>query len=342
MGRGRFLVEEVVPVGVASVILVFAAGVESPFQIAPVGVVHAFFVLVLPALRPGEEVVDARRQVVRVTHVGGHVVVVPGLAVGLVFRTDGFADDRDAAAVIDRNLVLAGAFRRHQHHAECAPGAIYGRRGGVLEHRDALHVLGIHRRQVALHAVDQAERRSACADRLRVRTDVDRRRTARLAVGHRDVQARNLALDRPEQIGVGAVFEHLARNVLHGPDDVAPPLGSVAHDDDLVHQVLVFGQDDLQAGAGSDFDALALVAQVGDGQHVVGFGLKRKGSLRIGRSTLRSALDENGDACQRLTLLGFHGSGHGLALGEDLSRRQHQEDENSPPPRFSGGLRIGS
>ena len=342
VGRGRFLVEEVVPVGVASVILVFAAGVEFPFQIAPVGVVHAFFVLVLPALRPGEEVVDARRQMVRVAHVGGHVVVVPGLAVGLVFRAYGLADDRNAAAVIDRNLILAGAFRRHQHHAERTPGAVYGRRGGVLEHRDALHVLGIHRRQVALHAVDQAERRSACADRLRVRTDVDRRRTARLAVGHRDVQARNLALDRPEQIGVGAVFEHLARNVLHGPDDVAPPLGSVSHDDDLVHQVLVLGQDDLQFGAGSDLDALALVAQIGDGQHVVGFCLKRKGSLRIGRSALRGAFDEDGDACERLTLLGFHGSGHGLALGEDLSRRQHQEDENSPPPRFSGGLRIGS
>ena len=73
-----------------------------------------------------------------------------------------------------------------------------------------------------------------------------------------------------------------------------------------------------------------------------GFGLKRKGSLRIGRSALRGAFDEDGDACERLTLLGFHGSGHGLALGEDLSRRQHQEDENSPPPRFSGGLRIGS
>ena len=143
---------------------------------------------------------------VRVAHVGGHVVVVPGLAVGLVFRAYGLADDRNAAAVIDRNLILAGAFRRHQHHAERTPGAVYGRRGGVLEHRDALHVLGVHRRQVALHAVDQAERRSACADRLRVRTDVDRRRTARLAVGHRDVHARNLALDRPKQIGVGGGF----------------------------------------------------------------------------------------------------------------------------------------
>ena len=130
--------------------------------------------------------------VVRV-RVRPHIIEVVVRAEGL--QVLGRGVELGVAAVADPHLAFLGALRGHEDDAVGAARTVDRGGGGVLQHVDALDLVGRDVGQGARDAVDQDERVIALRDgAATAHADVHLR--ARTAVLRDDVHARELALDR--------------------------------------------------------------------------------------------------------------------------------------------------
>ena len=251
--------------------------------------------LLIDRLRIGHRTVDMAEQGFRavvITVVRILPPVDPRQAVGDDVGNHRTAVEGDRTVVVDLGGTPLGALGRDQHHAEGAARTVYGRRRGIFEHRDRLHVLRVDRIHAALHAVDEHQRIAARSDRS-LAADVERRRTRRLAVGEGDVQARQLALKRARQIAVRAVSDHPAVDLIHGSDQIAPLHRTVAHDHHFVERRGVLFQTDIERRAAGRGDLLPGIAQERHFERTAGGDREREASVDIGRRTDGAALDEH-------------------------------------------------
>ena len=180
----------------------------------------------------------------------------------------------------DLELFLFAPLGGHEHHAVGAAAAIDGRRCGVLEHREALHVGRVDLAEVALQTVDEHERAAVGAERADAAHpefgDVPARLAARLDGDHaRDAAAEGIDDVRRRQLEVlGVHHGHGARHA-----DLA--LRAHAHDDDLFEFVALL-EGDLHVVVRGEYLFDGLVTHERYDQRVVEFGLERETALRIG------------------------------------------------------------
>ena len=180
VSQSHVAVEQVVPVGVAEVLVAAAAGVDSPLLERGIGV--AARQLVVPLTRELEHVVDIGRIAaasvdIRFEERGGPVVTV-----GYHLGSRRALVERERTVIADLGRALVGVLGGNEHHAECTAYTVYGCRRSVFEHREALDILGVDRFERLLHAVDQNQSLAAHTDRGYVTADAHRRAAVGLAV----------------------------------------------------------------------------------------------------------------------------------------------------------------
>ncbi len=258
-----FLVEEVVPVGVAEVFVV-AVGVEAVGGCGGVAVAAAE--LLVPVAGEGEHAVDGGRIRALGVGVGLEEVGGPVVAVGDEPGDDGPAVDAEGAVVGDPG----GAGRRglggHQDDAEGPARAVDGGGGGVLEDGDGFDVGGIDGVHGGLDPVQEDECAAAGPDGVLGAADADSGVAGGLAVGEGQGEAGDRALEGAGDSdgGAQAGVDVLGGEGLDGPDYVAAFLDAVSDHDDLVEARAVLLHHDVDEGLAVELDFLGLVAETGE------------------------------------------------------------------------------
>ena len=191
------------------------------------------------------------------------MVVAAGLVVGRG-RRSGQAEAAAVAHFRPAVFFLGAALGRDEDDAGGALGTVDGRRGGILDDRDVVHVGGVDVLEVAFHAVDEYQRRAA-VDGV-PSADVQRRRLARTAGGRSDVQARDRALEHVGDIQGRAVLDGVCLDDGDGAGQVGLFLGAVTDDDDFVQRGRFLAEDDVQPALAGDDDRLRLIPE-GDKFH---------------------------------------------------------------------------
>ena len=266
---GVVLVEDLVPVGVAEVLVAVVGRIDPPLLVG--GVAVAAFQFAVPCAAETEDVVDVGR-------IGGVAVGVrfevggrPVVAVVDQFGRHGALVEVVRTVVGDLHLAFFGAFGGDEDDAERTARTVDGRRRGVLQYRDALDVFGVDRRDVGLHAVDEDEGRTARTDRVGA-AHLERGAARGFTVGEGDRQAGDGTLQRTRHVLVGAdaVGDILAGYLFDSAYDVALLLHAVTYDHDLFERSVVFGQYDVDRRSVVDLDELGLVADIAEIQRLLG------------------------------------------------------------------------
>lgn len=241
-------------------------------------------------------------------------------------------------------MALLGSLGRQQDDAEGSAGAVDGRRRGVLQHGDRLDVVGVDRRHVGLHAVDQHEGRTAGTDRVLGAADADRGRTVGLAVGEGHRQSRNGALERTGDAHrrTGALLKRLGREGLDGTDDVAAFLDAVADDHDLLEAGVVLLERDVDTGLVADGPGLGFVTDVAECQGFVLRSLDRVETVGVGRRTASGAGNDDGGAEDGISLVVFDGARYApVPLGQNGQGEESQDECQSEVSDAGAGVPRG-
>lgn len=206
-----------------------------------------------------------------VVDVGFEVGGGPVIAVVDQFGRHGTLVEVVRTVVGDLHLAFFGAFGGDEDDAERTARTVDGRRRGILQDGDARDVLGVDRRDVGLHAVDENEGRTARADRVGA-AHLDACAARGLTVGEGDRQTGDGSLQRTRHvlIGADAVGDILAGYLFDSAYDVALLLHAVTYDHDLFERGVVFGQYDVDRRSVVDLDELGLVADIAEIQRLIG------------------------------------------------------------------------
>ena len=299
LGDHRILVERVVVVRV-TVVNVFAVGIDGRFEF--VAREFALAEGIEPRTRKVLRVVETRRFV--------ETVIIPrvveeariDIAVVHDIRNGRRLLDSHVARVIDGEFV--GEFARvlggDEHYAVRSARAVDGCRSGVFQDRHRLDVVGVEHRGIALDAVDQNQRRAACANR-RFTADVVRRRTVGFTVGQRDIEVGNSALQQLRDVGYGAVFQEFRRDLVDGARQIGLLLRAVAHDHHFVDERGILFQFHRDERAVADRDFGGGVTQRRDLQHGIARQVvERKRAVGSRTHTAGRAFDNHRSADHRL------------------------------------------
>lgn len=344
------LVDLLEPVGLA-VVVVVAVGVDVVVVHRRIGTAALEFLE--PGVRIGHVVIEERRYGRR--RRGVEIRLAEGIdplhGVGdhVVLPDHRTAVQRHGAVVTHAHLALLGILGRDENHAECAAGAVYCGRRSVLEHRDRGDVVGVHRTHVAFGTVDEHQRAAALSEFVGLFTaahtglervvhaaDGDFAGMVGLTVDLHDVQAGDLALQRTGDVGIGPVFDRVARKVLDRAHDIAFLERAVAYDDYFVHHQLVLLHRDVDLRAAPYHLLMGAVADIREEQRGVPVGRDRIAAVDTRRDADQRPLDSDRHADHRVARSvaddPFHlrfGGGTGCRNGARAAR-QHDHFVNHP------------
>ena len=240
LGLGTDFIEQViVPVVVAQIdIRVCARGIRNhPGTLGVLGNVVAPVIEhldLLVRIRPGAVTLEGLVELIG----KGHIVITTGDEVG----GGGIIGNGEAAVVGHFCRSFVTGFGGNENHARRCLGAVDGTGRCILEHGDALDVVGVHQGEGTFDAVYQDKRGAAIDGQFT--TDVH------AVVGSVDGtgrggehQGRVGALQGHGGIGDGAGVELLAINHGHGAGEVYPLLGAVAHHNQLFQHIVALQRD---------------------------------------------------------------------------------------------------
>ena len=282
-------------------------------------------------------------QGIRVVVKGSHAAVQPALVdhdgilggVEHVALTPG-ALPAATVVVVDLRVALAAALGGDEHDAVSSTRTVHGTRGSILQHLDALYVIGVQVVQAALdgHAIDDVER-VAVVDGTDA-ADADARGIARLARVGGDGDTRCEALQRVIHTHGGHHTQVARVHLRDGCRDHTLLLHAVADDHHILQRLGIFLQDDVQHGSGRH--ALRRVAHERnhDGRTTLHV-LQRKTTVHVGDGTVRRTPHGDRGADDRLSRLVIHNTSyrHPLRKGSRWSKKQQQQGRYDPACPFS-------
>ena len=282
-------------------------------------------------------------QGIRVVVKGSHAAVQPALVdhdgilggVEHVALTPG-ALPAATVVVVDLRVALAAALGGDEHDAVSSTRTVHGTRGSILQHLDALYVIGVQVVQAALdgHAIDDVER-VAVVDGTDA-ADADARGIARLARVGGDGDTRCEALQRVIHTHGGHHTQVARVHLRDGCRDHTLLLHAVADDHHILQRLGILLQDDVQHGSGRH--ALRRVAHERNHDsrttlHV----LQRKTTVHVGDGTVRRTPHGDRGADDRLSRLVIHYTSyrHPLRKRCRWSKKQQQQGRYDPACPFS-------
>ena len=209
------------------------------------------------------------------------------IAVGRAFLG---GDDHDTVGSTRTVEGRGGGALQHGHALDVFGVDIHhtvGERGGRLGHTVGARVAGIDGRVVVDDTVDDEERLVVTAFGSRVTTtDDDRRTSARGTAGLRHVDARHLAREGVDDVGLLVAKELLG---LDFGDRIAQGfplfLDTESRHDGLLQHFRIVGQDDVDDGTSCDLYGLRLVADAGECEAAVPGNGDPVCTVRVGRRT---------------------------------------------------------
>ena len=237
--------------------------------------------------------------------------------------------------VVDLGLAYLTLLRGDQNNAIGSAGTVDGTRCSVLQHFDALDVLGVdalHTVLVGGHAVYNIKRFGVVdgADT----ADADERLRAGLARGRGHLYASGHTLQGILGTQARLAFQVVGRDLGNRGRDDALLLHAVADDDHVGQRLLVFLQRDGHAAAGRHL--LRQEADVAHHQRGTAVDPQRELAIVVGDgAVLRVGFLHNRGSDDGFSVLIDHGSRDGATLGQGRRRKKHGEEgeDNSPQRR---------
>ena len=235
----------------------------------------------------------------------------------------------EAAAVADRGLaaLVAAGLGGDENHTVGGARAVDGGGGGVLDHGDAFHVIGVHPAHVGLHAVHEDERVGGVdgGDA----ADVQGTGGTRVTRRDGDVQARDRTLEHVREVVRGTVFQFLGVHRGDGAGEVHLLLDAVAHDHGFLEELIVLLEGNAhRLLSRRDDEGPGGIAQTGDFQcHLAGGDTEGEGSVGGGHVAGRRTGDHDGRTDQGLLPGVQDCSGHDPCLRPGGREGPEQQDE---------------
>ena len=250
-------------------------------------------------------------------HQVGHVVVVGVLRSVHECGEVGVDGDSVLAVVGHPRLALPPLLGGDDDHAAGGVEAIYGCRGPVFQHRNALDVVGVDVVHRARHAVDDVERailRAADAQRGEV--------VARLARGLHGGQTGHAAAQHVGYVGRRRLQQLVALERRDGAGERLLLGRAVAHDHYVVERRRLVGQRDVDGAAVAHPDTLGLHSYIRKRQVVGTVRLYAVVAVQVGDDTvLDVSVSEHGHSGERCARCVFHDA------PDRLCRRVENEGE---------------
>ena len=228
---------------------------------------------------------------------------------------------------MDGRTAHLGFLGGDEDHAKSAASTIDSRRGRILEHADALHIVGVDSIEITLHAIDKHKGATAGSDGVDIATNANGTRADGLAIGHGDGQTGHLSLQTTRDIGIAAVLQHVTADRRHGADDVALLLHAITDDDQLVEVVHIVFQLHVELTA-IDLMVLFLKAEIGEAKLVSILRVNGILSFLVGDNTLSGSLVINAHTDQRSTRLAlYRATEHIGGRSRGQSSQQHKQQQ---------------
>ena len=184
---------------------------------------------------------------------------------------------------------------------------------GILQHRDALHVVGIDVVDVVAGASVDDDQRVVVAHGGDT-ADLERSGRSRGAAVTRDEQTRHRTLQRRREGGRLARGQLVALDGGHRTREVLLLDRTVTDDDHFVHEFRILAEDDVQRRLAVEEAFVRLVSHVGEDERRTLLRTDRVTTLLIGGRAVVAALFEDGDSEQRRSILIADHSRHGQGL----------------------------
>ena len=192
---------------------------------------------------------------------------------------------------IDRRLLpLLRRLGRDDDDAARTLRTVDGRRSGILEHGERLHVVGVER--TADDAVHHVERVAGCGDGARA-ADTDRSLRTGLPRSIIDQHAGGLALEHVPDVGRGDVGELLRVERNHGARKLRLALRRITHHDHLVEAVRLRLELHVDRRLVAVGHLPVLESHEREDEHFARDGFQRIATVRTGRCPPRRALDDD-------------------------------------------------
>ena len=245
----------------------------------------------------------------------------------------------------DRSLVLLALLGRDEQYAVGGARSVDGGRTGILQHRNRLDIRGVELVEAGVvgnQSVDDDQRfvvvhRTDTAD-----VDVE------LVVGGviaalLDHKARGGTLQGLREVGHRAFGDRLRLDLIHGAHGPAAGRRTVTDHDHLVDQLRILLERDVDHRTVGHRQFLRGVTDERETEFRIRGAGKFILTVQVGRSARGGALDENGNAGQRIALSIFHDAPDGQLGGLFQSIKmfglgrvsQHRGGENQPQNRYN-------
>ena len=225
-------------------------------------------------------------------------------------------------------------FSGDDYHSVGRFGAVYGRRGTILQHLNGGNVVGVEVVDVfQLLSVYYVKGIRAGGERARTTYPNVGTRTG-AAVG-RDLHPGQPALDRVERIHRSGLCDGLLVNGGDCPQHIPPALGTVTDDHDLIELCGVIHQHDVDGALGSDGGGGGFESDIGIEQHAL-LILYREGvpTVDVGQRSVVGSLFLNGHPDEGFSRAIRNSSGN------QLRRIQHRLRIFQYPPQRPGARRL--
>ena len=200
---------------------------------------------------------------------------------------------RPSETAVEAHRSLTGLvgtrFGRNQNHTLRSGGSVDGSGRSIFQDRDRLNIVGIDHIQLGNHTVDHNQRGIGRRDR-RYTTNIHRIAAARPTRIHRQVQRRIGTLQGHGHVAYRAGVNLLGADGSHGSRQVHLLLGTVAHHNHLVEQLIGIFHPDKNKVLAVDRNILFFITDRSDLEgRIGGYVFHSKSSVHIGRTPDRGS-----------------------------------------------------
>ena len=261
------------------------------------------------------------------------------VAVGCAFLG---GDDHDTVGSTRTIEGRGGGALQHGHALDVFRVDVHhtvGERGGRLGHTVGARVTGIDGRVVVDDTVDDEERLVVTAFGSRVTTtDDDRRTSARGTAGLRHVDARHLAREGVDDVGLLVAKElvglDFGNRIAQG---FTLLLDTEGRHDRLLQHFRIIGKDDVDEGSSFDRHGLGLVADTGECEVPVPGSGDPVRTVGVGRRTDGRSFNHHISTNDRLIVVVHHRTGDGHVLSPQRScGKDHCAHSRQKATKFLG------
>ena len=252
--------------------------------------------------------------------------VVDPILTRVGFGIGGQAVETHVGIEIDADLALGSLLGGDDDDTVGTCRTIDGGRGGILEHLDALDVVGVEVGDgAAAHTVDDEERCIRTVERT-VTTQQEGGRLACLARLAGDVETGNLALQTFHGVHYRCYLDFVGLHARNSAGEIALLLDTITDHHHFFEEVVVFVNDDFKLGIALDGHVLSRISHKTDVKdRLVGHTGDGEVAIEVGDGARCGAFDENiGTDDGFAGGLVNHLTGHGSGLCEKKASAQHK------------------